>query len=262
MFVTKLTIAGSVLLAATLVGAGAGLLAYHALPARAGEARSAIRATATAQDNAKKDDKDDEEADRLASAQNLKQILLAMHNYHDVHGHFPPAASHDANGKALLSWRVLILPWLAEEELYKEFKLDEPWDSEHNKKLLAKMPSLYAPVRGKDKKEHVTHYQVFTGKGTIFEGTEGIPIRDITDGTSNTIAVVEGADTVPWTKPADLAYDAEKPLPKLGGMFKDVFNAAFADGSVHALKREFDEATMRLVITRNDGQLIDFSKIR
>jgi RNA polymerase sigma factor (sigma-70 family) len=262
MFMTKLTIVSAILLTVSLIGTGGGLLTYHALPAQAGEAKNAARATPAAQDDAKKDDdKDSEEADRQTETNNLKALMLAMHSYHDVNNHFPPAAVCDNDGKALLSWRVLVLPYIDQEELFKEFKLDEPWDSEHNKKLLEKMPKIYAPVRGKNKGSHSTHYQVFTGKGTMFEGTQGISFKDITDGTSNTIAIVEAADAVPWTKPVDLTYNTAKPLPKLGGMFKGVFHAGFADGAVHALKREFDEQTMRLAITRNDGQVLILSKL-
>jgi RNA polymerase sigma factor (sigma-70 family) len=265
MFVKKLVFASTVFLTVSMLGAGGGLMTYDALAAQSGENKqpTARQASAAqAQDEAKKkDEKDDDEMDRRESVNNLKQLMLAMHNFHDVNAHFPPAAVYDKNGNALLSWRVLILPFIDQDALFKEFKLDEPWNSDHNKKLQKKMPKLYAPVRGKNKDSHSTHYQVFTGKGTIFEGTQGVSIQTITDGTSNTLAIVEAADAVPWTKPADLIYDPDKPLPKLGGMFKDVFHAAFADGAVHTLKREFDERTMRLVITRNDGNVIDMSKI-
>jgi RNA polymerase sigma factor (sigma-70 family) len=264
MFVKKVTIASAVLLTLSLVGTGGALLTYHALPAQAGEAKKAARpaAAAPAQDVAKReDDKDSEETDRQNSINALKLLVLAMHNYHDTNNHFPPAAVSSNDGKALLSWRVLLLPYVDQDDLFKEFKLDEPWDSEHNKKLLSKMPKIYAPVRGKNKESHLTHYQVLTGKGTAFEGTEGIALRDITDGTSNTIAIVEAAEAVPWTKPADLIYDPDKPLPKFGGMFRDVFHAAFADGSVHTLKLEFDEQTMRGAITRNGGEILELDKI-
>ena len=219
-----------------------------------------------------------EQADRERSKDNLKGLGLAMYEYKDVNMHFPPAALYDSNGKALLSWRVLILPYLhslspagklrtrdagdaGQDELFKEFKLDEPWDSEHNKKLLAKMPKQFAPVRGKTKQPNMTYYQVFTGKGTGFEGIQGVSIADIQDGTKNTIAVVEAAEAVPWTKPADLPYDPSTPLPKLGGMFSDVFHAAFFDGAVQTLKRKFDEKTMRHAITRSGGEILDLEKI-
>src|SRR5262245_56693586 len=80
---------------------------------------------------------------RAGVANNLKQIGVAMHTYHDKHRSFPAAAIYGKDGKALLSWRVALLPYLGLEALYKEFKLDEPWDSAHNKRLLEKMPAVY-----------------------------------------------------------------------------------------------------------------------
>src|SRR5207253_5271036 len=106
---------------------------------------------------------DSEKAARQKSANNLKQLGLAMHNYNNTYNHLPAVAIKDTKGKALLSWRVAILPFVEEEKLYKEFHLDEPWDSAHNKKLLGKMPKLFAPVMGKTKQPHSTYYQVFTG---------------------------------------------------------------------------------------------------
>jgi hypothetical protein len=123
---------------------------------------------------------------------------------------------------------VLILPYLEQKGLYDEFKLDEPWDSAHNKKLLARMPAVFAAPNGIAKAKHETFYQVFTGKGTVFDGKKGVSVVEITDGTSNTILIVEGGAAVPWTKPADLAYDANKPLPRIGGMFAEGFHFARA----------------------------------
>ena len=74
---------------------------------------------------------------------NLKQIGLAMHNYHDVHRTLPPAYHADASDRPLLSWRVLILPYLEQDALYREFHLNEPWDSDHNKKLIERIPAVY-----------------------------------------------------------------------------------------------------------------------
>src|SRR5262249_54136989 len=192
---------------------------------------------------------------RMESANKLKQMMLAMHNYLDTTKEFPAAAITDTNGKPLLSWRVAILPYVEQEALYKQFKLDEPWDSENNKKLLAQMPKIYGEKGTK------THYRVFTGKGTVFEGTKGVRIADITDGTSNTAVIFEAPDTVEWTKPEEFEYDAKKPLPKLGGVpFEAGFQVAFADGSVRFMSNKVKEEIIRAVITRNGGEVIDPNK--
>jgi hypothetical protein len=194
---------------------------------------------------------------RRKSVNNLKQIGLALHHYHDAYGAFPQAAltkdMKDAGGKPLLSWRVAILPFLEEDTLYRQFKLDEPWDSPHNIKLLEKMPKVYAPVGVKTKQPHTTFYQGFSGPGAAFEVTRRIRIADFLDGTSNTILVAEAAEPVPWTKPEDMAYDPKKPLPKLGGMSSGGFGAVFADGAGAFLRGNIDEKSLRALIGRNDG---------
>jgi RNA polymerase sigma factor (sigma-70 family) len=264
MFWTRLTMACTVLLGVGALGVGAGLLAY-AKPTEPPVQPVAERPPISKEESQEKKEAQEkaEKSARQISANHLHELMTAMHNYLDVNGHFPPAAIYDKKGKALLSWRVLLLPYLEKDDLFKQFHLDEPWDSKHNKPLLAKMPKQYAPpLHGKTKVENGTFYQVFVGKGTVFEGAEGIAIADITDGTSLTIAIVEAAEAVPWTKPADLPYDAKKPLPKLGGLFAKGFHAAFADGSVKWLKKDFDQTQMRIAITRNDAEVLDLSKLQ
>lgn len=185
----------------------------------------------------------------------LKQIALAMHNYHSTYGSFPAAAVYDKDGKPLLSWRVLLLPFLEEGALYKEFHLDEPWDSEHNKKLTARMPAVFQSNAG-DARDGETYFQGFNGKGAFFEDKKGIKITDIPDGTSNTCMVIEAGRGVSWTKPEDIPFDPVKPLPKLG-FRPDGFCAAYCDGSVRFIRRATKEKTMKAIITRNGGEVIE-----
>ena len=148
----------------------------------------------------------------------------------------------------LLSWRVLILPYLGEEELFKQFKIDEPWDSPHNRALVEKIPRVYQPVRQSTTQVGYTHYQVFVGKGTMFDGTGRHGHSSCHRPPAKTMLIVEAAEAVPWTKPADLVYSPEKPLPKFGASAKDGFHAVFADGHVEFL-RNLDEKTIRSAIS-------------
>jgi hypothetical protein len=195
-------------------------------------------------------------AGRMQSANNLKQMGVALHNYNNAHKHFPANAIYSKDGKALLSWRVEILPYVGEDALYKKFKLNEPWDSPHNKKLIPLMPKLYKPVKGKATEPNGTFYQVFFGKGAMFEGKRGVKPVDVTDGLSNTIMVVEAGKDVVWTKPDDVPFDADKKLPKLGAMFEAGFHALLADGSVRFIARSIEPKTLKALITRAGDEVI------
>src|SRR5262249_43022624 len=174
---------------------------------------------------------------RLLMGSKFRQMPFPMPHSHAAHAPFPADAIYSKDGKALLSWRVAILPHLGYGDLYKQFKLDEPWDSEHNKKLIAKMPEVYAAPPGAKVAAAEPLYQVFAGNGAIFEGRQGIKFTEAFDGTSNTLLIVEASESVPWTKPADLPYDPQKPLPQLGGTYPDgKFNVILADGSPRILK--------------------------
>jgi hypothetical protein len=206
----------------------------------------------------------------VKAANDLKQIGYAFHNYHDTYGRFPCPAIYSKDGQPLLSWRVAILPFVEQDSLFQEFHLDEPWDSEHNRSLIAKMPKVYESWGDAEADPYSTFFQVFVGKGTVFEGREGVRRSQITDGASNTILVIEAGEAVPWTKPADISFDPDKPLPALGGMFKERFRfstlsfagskdilAVFADGSVHQIKKTIDEKNLKRLIIRNDGESVD-----
>ena len=187
------------------------------------------------------------------SKNNLKQIALAFHNYHDASKKFPPAASTDQDGKALLSWRVHLLPYLDQAPLYKQFHLDEPWDSEHNKTLIERIPSVFVSPAHRDlAKEGKTVYLVPTGKGTMFDGKEGYSFRDIRDGESHTILAVEAHRdaAVIWTKPAELAVDFKDPWKNLKSAFGGGFHAALCDGSVRHFKDDLKADVLAAFFTR------------
>ena len=185
---------------------------------------------------------------RKKSVENLKEIGLAFHNYHDANG-FMPTNEVGKDKKPLLSWRVQILPYIEQDKLYKEFKLDEPWDSDHNKKLIAKMPAIFAPVRGRAKAGE-TFYQGFSGKRGLLRA--GVSMADITDGTSQTFLVVEAGKPVIWTKPEDMPFDG-KDVPALGGMFDGTFTAVMADGSVRRFRKGLEPDFLRRLIDPSDG---------
>ncbi len=197
-----------------------------------------------------------EAARRSQSVNNLKQIMLADHNFISASNSFP-ANICDAEGKPMLSWRVAILPYVEQQGLYNEFHLDEPWDSPHNKPLLDKMPATYRSPKASPK-DNTTFYQAFVGEGSLYDTPrKASTLADITDGTSNTIAVVEAAKAVPWSKPEDVPFDREKDIPKLGGLnWAGGFNAGFADGSVRFIKFSVNKDILKALITKNGGEVI------
>jgi prepilin-type processing-associated H-X9-DG protein len=201
-------------------------------------------------------------ARRAQCVNSLKQIALAMHNYHSANNSFPRPAISDDEDKPLLSWRVAILPFLGEQALYNKFKLDEPWDSPHNKALLKEMPGVYLCQTRQKVEPFTTTYRVFTGPGALFEQGADIGVQNVTDGTSNTIMVVESAEAVPWTKPDDLKFDpvAAPSLHGAGSPHPGGFNAAFADGAVRFLKNTINRLTFRFLITRQGGEVVDASQ--
>jgi hypothetical protein len=189
---------------------------------------------------------------------NLKQIGLAMHNYHSATMAFPAPMTRTPNGQPGLSWRVQILPYIEENALYQRFHHDEPWDSPHNKALLTEMPRIYARAG-----EYVpgvsqnTPFQVFVGPGTAFENRKD-PIRltDIIDGTSNTFMVVEAREEVPWTKPQDIVFDPAAPLPPLGMVGRSYFLALTCDGAVFRIPVNTDEKTLKALVTINGKESV------
>lgn len=196
-------------------------------------------------------------AARAGSVKHIKMIMIGMLNYHDTNKRFP-AAFTSKDGKPLLSWRVALLPYLEDEsarELSKQFHLDEPWDSAHNKTLIAKMPDVYQSPAS-ELNDGRTVYLTPRADFTAFPGDQAVPIRKIVDGMSKTIALVEVDDpqAVPWTKPDDWKVDLENPKAGFDGQYENGLNAAFVDGSVHFVAYAVDEKLLKALLTIDGGE--------
>jgi hypothetical protein len=181
---------------------------------------------------------------RARTINNLKFMALAMHNFAATHGCRFPASAIRAGGQPLLSWRVAILPWLEQDALYQRFHRDEAWNSPHNLSLLGEMPRVY---------ESVAHYQGIAGPGTFFDSWETTKVEDVMSLRSPTLMIVEAADPVPWTKPEDIVYDEDRPLPRFGGHASAGSYVGIADGSVRLLSRTIAPETLRKLIRRGDA---------
>jgi hypothetical protein len=195
---------------------------------------------------------------RSRSLNNLKQIALGLHNYHDVYKTFPAAVQLGPKNTPR-SWRVTILPFVEQTALWERYRCDEPWDSENNKRILATMPDTFRCPLDKRGSTNASYF-VLTGRDTAFPGNRNARIAEILDGTSNTLMVVESKQETPWTKPEDIPFDAEQPLPKLGGWHPDGFCAALCDGSARFFANECDQRTLRLLIMRADRSPIQFPR--
>jgi beta-lactamase regulating signal transducer with metallopeptidase domain len=194
------------------------------------------------------------EANRNYSENKLKQIGVALLNYHETYKRFPSAVVMGPDGKTPHSWRVELLPFLDAEKVYKRYKMDQPWDSEENLKLVKEGAELFS-VPSEPQSDDCGYF-VLTGPGTVFDpSAPPSAIRTIIDGTHWTIGVVEARRSIPWTKPEDIEYSPDKPLPKLGGHFEGGFEAMYMDASVRRLPNDLDEATLRALISKNGREV-------
>jgi hypothetical protein len=201
---------------------------------------------------------------RMMETNNLKQLGIAMHAIHDTTRQLPrPAIEKD--GKPLLSWRVALLPYVEEEALYRQFRLDEPWDSDHNKRLIPMIPRVYLRPKEAPDGSGRTYYQAVVGKGLLFDFKHvnkagqpaGRQLMDITDGTSNTIMIVVAKDPVIWTKPEDVDADDGRPiLPRLDTRFTAGTVMLMADGAVRTVPKTVSEATLKAALTVNGGDVL------
>jgi prepilin-type processing-associated H-X9-DG protein len=211
-----------------------------------------------------------EAARRMACSNRLKQLGLAMHNYHDVHRRFPPAAGPRTDGEADVSWRVALLPFCEQRALYDKYDFSQPWDSEQNLKLAEAIPATFlcpsSPIRFKTVKGHkipCANYVMVSGEQTISgRAGSGTRFRDIKDGMSNTLMLVEmvGDDCPAWTEPVDLSFEAAargvnvKGQTSIGSYHPGGANAVFCDGSTRFLADTIAPDVLKALLTFAGGE--------
>ena len=200
---------------------------------------------------------------RAMCSNNLKQIAAAMRAYCEAHGHFPPAYTVDANGRPMHSWRVLILPWLAQKALYDEYNLGEPWDSVHNREVTAKMPAVFRCPAAKTAAAAETNYAMIVGPGAVSSGTVSCKPEEIRDGADQTIMVVELVDSgIRWAEPRDLnvegmSFQINSPGGKdISSRHTSGANVVFCDESVHHLLAPVDSVAVKALITIAGGEKV------
>jgi hypothetical protein len=205
---------------------------------------------------------------RMQCANNMKQIALALHNYHAAFKTLPPAYIPDENGKAKHSWRVLILPFVEEQALYDAYDFNEPWDGPNNRQLADQMPSVYACPSHYPRRGAETSYLAVVGGRTIWPHEHGLVLRHIIDGTANTLFFLEAtSQEIHWMEPRDIDYESalelltsnDTTLIETGHRRRDFFydryvgrNIAIADGSVRFLPAALSDKAASELLIRND----------
>ena len=198
-----------------------------------------------------------EAARRMTCSNNLKQIALALHNYHDEYRTFPPAYTVDESGRPLHSWRTLILPYLEQNDLYRRIDLSRPWDDPVNQAVAQTVVAVYACPSQAEVASTATVYQAVVDPTGVFTGARSVNISQITDGTSNTVMVVETAssDAVPWMSTQD--SNMQKFFATAGGSpHTGGSNSVFADGSARFLGDSMDQVTRTAIVTKAGGEVI------
>ncbi len=203
--------------------------------------------------------------DMQSKIRRLQKISLVIHNYESAFKCFPPGRPSQAESeRGKLSWRVYLLPFLGEEQLYQQFRLNEPWDSSHNKPLLAKIPDVFRSTPweflfANELPAGYTTWVAPVGNGTVFGQSEIVKFENITDGTSNTVWLVEvkPQHAVPWTAPQDYAFDPTNPVAGLNVSPNGKFVGGFADGSASQFQANMAAKNLLYLFQKSDGQIVE-----
>lgn len=197
-----------------------------------------------------------EAARRMQCSNNMKQISLALHNYHSAYKTFPPAVTVDASGQPLHSWRTLILPFMEQQSLYEQIDLSKPWDDPVNQPFQDAVIASYA-CPSTNLEPGLTTYVAVVDPSSVFPGAQSVRLGEISDGTSNTLLIAEtdASNAVHWMSPQDI----DLPTFSATGVRKahtGGCNCAFCDGSVRFITDTLDPASRNGIVTKDGGERI------
>jgi len=199
-----------------------------------------------------------EAARRMQASNHLKQLSLAMQNYHDEYKCFPPAVVTDPAGKPLYSGRVLLLPFLEEQSLYDQFDKSQAWNSPANRPLTQRAPRMFTDPSAPQGGGGQTDFLFVAGSGTALEplpdgGSRSL--SSISDGISNTLFMVEVKNSgINWAEPRDL--DLSQPISLPAGNHPNINLGAFYDGHTQAIPKQTSPQQIRAMATRSGGEVI------
>lgn len=190
---------------------------------------------------------------------NLQTIGAALEAYRAANGSYPPAYIADKDGKPLHSWRVLLLPYLGEQGLYSQYRMDEPWDGPNNSSLHTQIAAVYRCPLSTGNFQN-TNYVMVVGKGMLSDGASKATQQQITDGIANTIAIVETPDIgIVWCEPRDLVADdidfsSAGSLSEFRGQGTSRFLALMCSGGVVAISNGTPGNELKPLLTIAGGE--------
>jgi hypothetical protein len=194
--------------------------------------------------------------------QNMATIAQALNAYSDRYGTYPPPVVLDANGTPLYSWRVLILPFMGNDDLYKRFELSKPWNSPTNQSLLKDMPTEFSSPNSPDASgTFETNYVLLTGPGTLFPPSGPL---SRTQAEKNTILLVETNNMCSWTQPGDINSGrglrvGKKAMVDVGGLHQGSFTAMTTDEEGLRIPSDVPQAVLDALVTPNGSENVDVS---
>ena len=206
----------------------------------------------------------------MSASSNMHQICLSAHNYNDSNGKLPgpfvdkveygPPVTPPSDPSKRLSWRVAMLPYLEQDNLYKRLDLNQAWDSATNQPVSSTAIKTFGDPM--DPADTNTRYRCFYDNGALWDSdpAKRISISNIPDGSSNTILFVETTDRVPWAQFNELKFDPNGGPPALGHDKRDVFLVGMADSSVRFVKKTVDPAVLKAAITRAGGEKVNLDE--